>query len=199
MIGIIRTFVVIIALSLVAGCTTGVKMVNTSPDQNLPEITDFTTIPVTIGIRPEDPQGTVSSYIVEELTKQEIFSKVFVMAPGEETDFVQLVVSENTKSDMHLFKDIGLCLLTGGLELYFGYEEYDYEVKISAKIINNGKTIGSYTGMGSHHEETPEILPLNVKLENQKRATKLSWQHATQMLAAKIKQDRDKIVAELEK
>jgi len=186
-------YFVLILLAL-SGCASESVWVlkNTSPEPVVPDINKLSAIPASISINADKEE--FSSDVKQALTKNRVFSAI-----SEEKDHPELLlkITHNTIANHHMDEnannsfaaDLGL---SGN-----NPDIFDYSIEVKADLVYQGKTIASYNTLGSFHSEISDSATLKAKLARTSETVKLSFDHALDLLSAKIKKDREKIITEM--
>lgn len=179
------------ALVMLPGCNAAItsKLVNTSPGALIRTVNHIKIIPASISIITERPDFISNVSIA--LNRHQVFSDI-VSSKGA----LQLVVNHQTISDHHVSEGVVDAFLRGLIFFISGDkpDEFDYSVIVNADLKYKNEIIASYKTQGSFYSVVPFSSALDSKMQRTTDVVLKSFTHALDLLATKIKRDRNKIL-----
>lgn len=193
----LRSIVLVAAIVAAMGCVSA-KMVNVSPESTIPTIPDFRTIDATIKATCSDSLSSANEDVATALNQEIVFRSVVAFSSKDtlsESD-VELFVTPKIIEDDHHGEEMGKAVfrgLTFGLADSAVADKYEYTVTLIVTLRRGSRVFATYEACGKYYAEQPE----NKKRAQASEARKLAWEHALKLLVAKVKADRENIVAGL--
>ena len=188
----LRILCFLIVTIAMLGCSS-TKIVNISPQKEVPTVTDFHTIDASVKVRCSDPLSWANEDVADSLEKEGVFRKVIAIRPTHilsESDielYVEAIISENNYIAEKMGKAVVRGMLLRLADQAFN-DKYDYEVHLKV-ILRKGAMTRSYDSIGKYYVEQP----VNKKSGKTSEARKLAWEHALKLLTAKIMDDHRNI------